>query len=381
LIILACTATACGDDPVVQTPVDSGTPIDSGTPSDTPVTPTDRPDAGNVTTDRPDAGPARLQVVAGRRCTGDEMCASPNADLTCVALAGGRVCTLETTCMQGTTAEEEEQCGGRFSTCLHIGNLTNGARLSACTRACVTGAQTEAAGACPTSSVCTTNWLRLNAMQTETQAGCSAFCTTDADCAGVMNGDAGAMRCNTRLGQCAAAASNPALLPDGSRCNPMMQTAGVAQCRGTCFLLATARPTEGLCGSLINLRATQECADDPMVGARGIQGDELGLCLFRSCESNTDCTGGSVCVRPETTTGGTTMIRTDLDPSCGYATTLQPNGIPGTGDGGVSDVPATDATATDVPATDVPATDVPATDVPATDVPATDAGTADAATG
>jgi hypothetical protein len=356
LIILAGTAAACGDStpntPV--NPVDAGTtPLDMGVvATDRPAVTTDRVDAGTPATDRPDAGAARLQVVAGRRCTADEGCASTAVDLTCVSLNGGRVCTTANSCMQGATAVEEEQCGGRYSTCLHLGNTAAGQRLSFCTRQCVTGAQTEAAGACPASSVCTTNCLRLGMGQTESTPGCSAFCTTDADCAGVVAGDAGLMRCNVRLGQCAAAPSNMALLPDGSRCNPMMQTAGVAQCRGTCFSLSAMRPTEGLCGSLVNLRATQECADDPMVAARGVMGDELGLCLFRSCANNSECSGGLVCVRPETMGA----VRQDIDPSCGYSTTLQPNGIPGTSDGGVSDVPAADApAATDAPAADVPA--------------------------
>jgi hypothetical protein len=305
-------------------PVDAGGPTDDGLvfPVDRGV-PVDRPEA----VDRPDAGPPRLRVVGGRRCASDEDCLTATADLTCVALAGGRVCTSATTCQQGTTAEEEEQCGSRFSTCLHVGNTTSGARLSFCTRACVASAASEATGACPASSVCTTNWLRLGATQTETQAGCSAFCVTDADCAGASGGGADLARCNTRLGQCAAAPSNPALGADGTRCNPMSQQAGVPQCRGTCFLLATARPTEGLCGSFVDLGATQQCADDPKIEPRGIPGDELGLCLFRACVDNAGCGGGLVCVRPES--GG--AVRTDLDPSCGYPTALQPLGIPAGG--------------------------------------------------
>ena len=94
---------------------------------------------------------------------------------------------------------------------------------------------------------------------------------------------------------CASAPVDMALRPDGALCNPMMvQSTGVEQCRGTCYSLSSARPAEGLCGSFINTRtATAGCADDAMMTPRGPAGDELGFCIIKECETNTDCTGGA----------------------------------------------------------------------------------------
>ncbi|MDB4931517.1 MAG: hypothetical protein JWM10_4001 [Myxococcaceae bacterium] len=321
----------------VAPPVDRGVtpppdlgfpPTDRGFPSrDVGFPPTDRGfpvrDVGFPPVDdgaRVDAGTTspRAAVVAGRRCTGDDDCASAAAELTCVATAGGSICTSESGCEQGSTAEEEGQCGGRFSTCLTYSTTPGGTRVSLCTRACVVGASSEPAGACPSGSLCTTNWLMLAAAQTE-NPGCLPFCASDADCAG---GDGALGRCNPRLGRCGPAAPDPSARPDGALCNPMV----MGQCRGTCFLVSAARGTEGICGSFVNTRASGGgCPDDPTMMPRQPPGDDLGLCIFRDCETNAGCTGEAVCVFPEDSSG----VRRDAVSFCGYRSPMQPNGIPG----------------------------------------------------
>ncbi|MBK6534236.1 MAG: hypothetical protein IPF99_33110 [Deltaproteobacteria bacterium] len=212
---------------------------------------------------------------------------------------GGRVCTADAGCEQGTTAEEESQCGGRYSTCLVHSIARSGAQGSLCTRACVAGMRTEATGACPMGSICTTNWLQLEAGQVE-NPGCLPFCATDADCDGATAGDASLMRCNTRLGRCSPTPADLSLRPDGALCNPMaIRATGVGQCRGTCFSISAIRPTEGLCGSFINTRtATAGCPDDAMMSPRGPAGDEQGICIFRECEDNAGCAADAFCVFP-----------------------------------------------------------------------------------
>ncbi|MDB4931490.1 MAG: hypothetical protein JWM10_3974 [Myxococcaceae bacterium] len=296
---------------------DAGFAVDAGT--------TDRGFAVDVPV-RVDLGPpaTRAGVVAGRRCATDADCVTPTGDLTCVTTSGGRICTSAGGCTQGATvAGEEAECGGTYSTCLLFGVRSSGVALNLCTRACRTGAASEATGACPAGSLCTNNWVLLRAGQAEA-TGCLPFCASDADCAGSLAGDASIMRCNTRLGRCTAAPFNPALLPDGSPCNPqMIQSTGVAQCRGTCFTLNATRPTQGLCGSFVNYQASQRCPDDPTLEPRGTGGDSLSICLERPCTDNRDCTGGLLCVFPE----DATRVRIELATTCGYATAMQPTGL------------------------------------------------------
>ena len=273
---------------------------------------------------------SRTSVVAGRRCNDDEACVSDTADLVCTALPGGRVCT-NAECEQGTRAQEEVGCGGLYSTCLVVGNFTNGTQASACTRACVATASTEATGACPTGSVCTTNWIQLTTGQTE-NAGCLPFCASDGDCTGLTAGDASLMRCNVRTGRCGTAPFDAASRADGTPCDPQeIERTMVSQCRGTCFALSPLRPTQGLCGSLINQRtATGGCPDGAEFEPRYRSGDNMGLCIVRNCERDDQCAPGLACVYPEDSMMG---VRTDLPRTCGYPTALQPGGT--TGDAGV----------------------------------------------
>jgi|GEM_PF-1060783 len=305
---------------------DAGFPFDRGVPTDNNVPfPRDTGffiDRGAPRDDgfRADvATPTRAAVVAGRRCRDDESCFGSAADLSCIPTPGGSVCTGPEGCEQGTTAEEERQCGGRFSTCLIFGAVAVGESVSLCTRACVPGARTEATGACAAGSLCTTNWVQLRAGVTESP-GCLAFCTADADCAG---GDPSIARCNTRLGRCGPAPSNPMLRPDGALCVPNAGGSGVEQCRGVCFQISATRPEQGICGSFINTRVNPACADDPSMTPRQPAGDDLGICIFRDCETNADCADGAACVFPEDESG----VRRDALPYCAYRTALQPNGI------------------------------------------------------
>ncbi len=281
---------------------------------------------------RPDAGtPSRTSVVAGRRCTDDSMCASATADFSCLPLPGGSVCSGPELCEQGTTAEEEGQCGGRFSTCLVVGNFAGGGQASFCTRACVPTALNEEAGACPSGSICTTNWLQLMAGQTE-NPGCLPHCQRDSDCVGVEGEEGSLDRCNVRTGRCVTAPVDMALRADGMPCNPQeVQTTMVQQCRGVCFSLSAAQPTQGLCGSFVDLRTTPGCADDASIEPRAAMGDSLGICIFRQCENNSQCPAGLLCGFPEDAMG----VRTDRPSTFAYATARQPVGIPAPGsDGG-----------------------------------------------
>ncbi len=281
---------------------------------------------------RPDVGvPSRTAVVAGRRCTNDEACVTDAADLVCTELPGGRICSGVRFCEQGTIAQEEAQCGGRFSTCLAVGRRADGTQASACTRACVATAGSEETGACPSGSVCTTTSLLLDPMQTESP-GCLPFCERDSDCTGIAAGDASLMRCNTRTGRCANEPHDPRLRADGLPCDPQeIVRTTVSQCRGTCFALNAARPTEGICGSLINVGSgTGACPDGADMRPRTVSGDNLGLCIVRDCERNDQCAPGLVCVHPEDSATG---VRVDLPRTCSYPTALQPGGA--TGDAGV----------------------------------------------
>ncbi len=319
-------------------------------PVDTLVAPTDRgvvtfdiiPLPRDVVTDRgigrtEAAVAGRTSVVAGRRCTDDSMCASDTADLSCLPLPGGSICSGPELCEQGTTANEEAQCGGRFSTCLVVGNFAGGGQASFCTRACVPTATTEATGACATGTICTTNWLQLTAGQTESP-GCLPHCTRDADCVGVEGEEGPLDRCNVRTGRCGTAPADLTRLADGLPCDPQeAQRTMVSPCRGVCFALSATALTQGLCGSFVDLRTATGCADDPSIEPRAPTGDHLGICIFRQCENNAQCPTGLLCAFREDASG----IRTDVPATCAYATALQPMGIPAPGaDGGV---PPTDS--------------------------------------
>lgn len=374
-------AVGCGDSTGNPTPTDDAPAV-----TDTPVvtdtqTPTDVRDSGpDVRTDTGpvDAGTSR----AGAACTmpdpmGGMDPACGDGDLVCVATQSTPICT--NVCENNASqAMERAACGGNGSTCLTVGDGATAQSL--CAASCRPAGTTAATGACRAGFVCT-GWWFTHAMGTPDSTGCYGFCDADSQCGT-------GMRCNARTGDCGATGVDTTRLPDGAPCNPRttVMVPGEAQprniqCRGICFRTDNDA-THGICGSLMNTRASTMCPDDPdNVAPRAPQGntDNLAVCIWRGCTSNADCRSPHICRYPE---GADMMPITELDPTCDYPTTAQRTGI--VGDGGAPTDAATDAP-TDRPATDVPATDVPATDVPATDVGTdsatvpTDAGT-DAAT-
>lgn len=293
-------------------------------------------DGGAVTTvdggvTERDGGP-RLAAVAGRSCTDDRTCATPSAPLSCVPTPGGNICSLASGCRPGSDPLEEAQCGGRGSRCLLLPPGDAGAPRGLCTRSCVAGAVTESTGACPANAVCTGSWLL--SVFAPGVTGCLPFCHDDADCAGLAGADAGADAgsavCNVWTGRCGATAPSLLAGADGTRCDPARAAAtGVDPCRGMCFTLDRSRPSEGLCGSLIDLRVRRECPEADVQPA-GPSGD-LATCLAAACDDNAGCRDGLVCVYPEDGSG----VRRDYGPSwCAYPTALQPDGI--VRDGGTS---------------------------------------------
>ncbi len=285
--------------------------------------PTTSVDGGVVT--EPDGG-GRGAVVAGRSCTDDRTCATPSAPLSCVSTPGGNICSLASGCQPGTPSREEAQCGGRYSRCLLLPPGDAGALRGLCTRSCVAGAATESEGACPANAVCTGSWLL--SVFGPGDNGCLPFCHDDADCAGLAGADAGAdagsQVCNVWTGRCGATASSLLAGADGTRCDPARAAAsGVNPCRGMCFTLDRSRPSEGLCGSLIDRRVMRKCPEPDVLPA-GPSGDDLAVCVAAACDDNAGCRDGLVCVYPE----ADGRVRSDYGPSwCAYPTALQPRGI------------------------------------------------------
>ncbi len=130
--------------------------------------------------------------------------------------------------------------------------------------------------------------------------------------------------------RCTSTPFDPALRADGFPCDPAdVERTRVNPCRGICFPINPVRPTEGLCGSLIDVRtATERCPDGAGFEPRTAAGDHLGVCVFRDCERNDQCAPGLVCVHPESSATG---VLTDLPRMCSYPTTRQPLGTAGDG--------------------------------------------------
>jgi predicted small lipoprotein YifL len=333
---------ACGGNTPLNPPpaVDSGA-VDTGTPGDATVGDSSRTDAGGTDTARTDtarADTAGPRSPAGNGCMAMDDPACGDA-LQCDTSVVGGICTNR--CMNGTAASEQAECGGRGSTCLSGNEMTNN---GFCTRACDPGARSEATGACRAGYVCTGFWLqRMMADDT----GCLPFCANDMNCGGMTP------RCDTRVGTCSTRAPDMTRQEDGTPCNPMMtemvpgeMNPRNTQCRGRCFRLSSMRPTQGMCGSFINLRDATGCPDAPeQIQPRAPMGDDnLGICIFRSCMTDCDCTGALRCVYPENAMGMPVTMAPRL---CNYPSTAQPTGVPCMGRDGGTDATATDATATD----------------------------------
>jgi hypothetical protein len=52
-----------------------------------------------------------------------------------------------------------------------------------------------------------------------------------------------------------------------------------------------------LCASLINLSRDRECYDDPMMDPISFPNDDIGVCIFKNCRNNGECTPPLTCER------------------------------------------------------------------------------------
>jgi hypothetical protein len=266
------------------TNADAGSDVASGG-SDVPRADAGRADAGRSDAGTADAGPSR----AGLTCTDDSECGSV---LTCDITVPGGICFGECT-DNANQVREREQCGGAGSTCLTFGDGTDA--TSSCARVCTPTARAGTANACREGQVCT-GWAYTHQGSQPDSVGCDLFCTANSHC--------GSGQCNLRTGDCGAAADLTARA-DGEPCDPTVTSGEPAQnrqCRGICFQV-TDVATQGQCGSLINVTVTPRCPDDsthiaPDISRddAGENADNVGLCLFKTCATNADCTAPLTCV-------------------------------------------------------------------------------------
>jgi hypothetical protein len=72
---------------------------------------------------------------------------------------------------------------------------------------------------------------------------------------------------------------------------------GPAVCKGSCFALVQTSSV-GLCGSFINLLHGQRCPDEPdrITPIYPAAGDDLGLCVFKSCGTDRECQAPFKCL-------------------------------------------------------------------------------------
>ena len=216
----------------------------------------------------PYPGPDGEAAAVGDRCTNEDAC--PADDLLCDAQMPGGMCTKGCT-DTGEADSESAECGAG-GTCLVF---PAGGRF--CVAACTPGVP---GGDCPAGRVCTLPWLTANPDDPRLP-GCFPFCSSDDDCNPGTH-------CHLGTGSCVAA-----VLPegdaDGEPCEP-----AVGGCHGFC-LRASAEPTEGLCGSLFNGALSDRCGT-PGVRPHGPRGeDDLGLCMFKGCRADAECTAPLVC--------------------------------------------------------------------------------------
>lgn len=271
------------------------------------------------------SGPSTTR--AGALCTHpsstggtDVACGS---DFVCVPTETTPVCTID--CVDSASqAAERAMCGGAGSTCLTLGEPSEGDSL--CTQACSPGAARGGPGSCRAGYVCTGWWFTHNDGRADTP-GCAAFCGANTDC--LMGAS-----CNVRQGRCGVRLPDMTRGADGTACDPtlieLVMEEGVrrnTQCRGICFQASPTERTHGLCGSYIDLSLRLTCPDDPssVQPETDFGADNLALCINRLCHANGDCRAPLVCRYYEDAMGRPDRMGT---PTCDYPTTAQPTGIP-----------------------------------------------------
>jgi hypothetical protein len=219
-------------------------------------------------------------------CTSDSQCGT---GLECDTDFVSGFCTA--TCVDNPAQTcEAAQCGGTGSTCLTIGDGAQA--LSSCAATCNPTVRTGQPGACRAGTVCTGWWYTHESAEPD-RTGCDYFCQSNAQC---VTGS----QCNPRTGECGDTGLVMARRADGEPCNPVLDEM-TPQCRGICFQ-ETDNPREGICGSLVNVAVTPDCPDLP-ARIRAIapsdkngRTDNLGLCIYRECMTDADCTAPLRCV-------------------------------------------------------------------------------------
>lgn len=224
--------------------------------------------------DAPPERPRAAAPAAGAQCDNDDDCA--DAALVCDARAPGGRCTAP--CPPSLDRlEEAAACGGPGTTCL------NGVGGPYCTSTCTPGGDDCARG-----QICTGFWFLQPQAQPD-QPGCFPYCVDDADCPPTTV-------CNPRHGGCGAPVDLDAL-PDGEPCTLAAEGnfPPAVPCRGACLRVG-ADPTQGICASLWNTAVNPTCPDDPdHISPLTRNGDELGVCVFRACRGDDDCSAPLRC--------------------------------------------------------------------------------------
>ncbi len=219
---------------------------------------------------------------AGMTCVNDEGC--HDDALTCTSTGPDRAYCTKKCGGFASQSKEMAQCGGEGTTCLTAGSTPG--NLALCTKTCDPKAKSGQLGACVDWQACTGFWWTKTDFVPDT-AGCTPFCRDDSDC---ISGNL----CNPRVPGCGAP-QRPDALPDGFPCS-LASATSPQMCRGLCYPMGKD-PQKGICGSVINLALTNQCPDDPalMNPLGNPTKDGVGLCLFRDCQSDDDCTAPLIC--------------------------------------------------------------------------------------
>lgn len=222
----------------------------------------------------PPFAPDDVPGLAGATCDNDDDCAIEQG-FHCDARNNRGFCTKA--CMDSADPGAEEAECGDGATCSLVSADGAGLCASACT-------PRTRGGDCDTGRVCTTQWLFLGGNQD--QPACRDFCSSDADCPPHTP-------C-TRFGGCGGGVDMDALA-DGEPCFfPEGSDYPEVPCRGACVRY-DADPSHGHCASLINLAVTRDCpdqADMPLL----TNGDDVGVCAYKRCTGDEDCTAPMVCI-------------------------------------------------------------------------------------